>query len=458
MISELFDIELVAYPRAERDDERVELVIAVYLIGSRLLDVEHFAPHGKYCLKARVAPLYRGACSAVALDDVYLAQRRVTLVAVLKLIGHLPALKPGLAADGLLGLSRGLARAVCHHRLFEYGLGRRGMLLKIYRQLVVHDRVYKRSYIGVAELLLGLSLKLRLRQLHGYDRRDALAHIVAGDLIVALDDVVLLPVGVYDSRERGLEARLVHAAFGGVYVVCEGDEIFAISVVILQGYLGYRVALLAGEIDNVLMYRRLVLVEPCDEFLYAAVIAHYLRLLPALALILHRDGEAAVQECLLAQPCVQRLIVVYRVVEHLRVGLEAHGGTRSVRRSYDVYAFGDAAAGELHLIYFAVPVHLYLKPLGQSVDDRRADAMQTAGDLVAPAAELAARVQHGEHDLKRTLAGLLLNIDRDAAAVIAHADDVALFYRHGDAGAEARQSLVDGVVDDLIHKVMQTRQ
>ena len=250
----------------------------------------------------------------------------------------------------------------------------------------------------------------------------------------------------------------MHAALGGVYVVCEGDEVFTVAVVILQSYLGYRVALFAGEIDNVLMYRCLVLVEPCDKFLYAAVVAHYLRLLLALALILHRDGEAAVQECLLAQPCVQRFIVVDRVVEHLGVGLKAHGGAGSVRRTDDVYALGDAAAGELHLIYFAVPVYLHLEPLGQSVDDRCADAVQTAGDLISPAAELAARVQYCEHDLKRALAGLFLYIDGDASAVIAHADNVALFYRHGDAGAEARQSLVDGVVDDLIHKVMQTRQ
>ena len=130
---------------------------------------------------------------------------------------------------------------------------------------------------------------------------------------------------------------------------------------------------------------------------------------------------------------MQRFIVIDRVVEHLGVGLKAHGGAGSVRRTDDVYALGDAAAGELHLIYLAVPVYLHLEPLGQSVDDRCTDAVQTAGDLISPAAELAARVQYCEHDLKRALAGLLLNIDRDAAAVIAYADDVALFYRHGDA-------------------------
>ena len=84
--------------------------------------------------------------------------------------------------------------------------------------------------------------------------------------------------------------------------------------------------------------------------------------------------------------------------------------------------------------------------------------MQTAGDLVSAAAELAAGVQHGENDLKGALAGLLLNIDRDAAAVIAHADNVAGLDDDLYPVAVAGQSLVDGVVHDLVYKVVQTRR
>jgi hypothetical protein len=50
----------------------------------------------------------------------------------------------------------------------------------------------------------------------------------------------------------------------------------------------------------------------------------------------------------------------------------------------------------------AVAPHLDDELLGERVDDRRADAVEAAGDLVAAAvAELAAGVQDGEDDLDR---------------------------------------------------------
>ena len=68
-------------------------------------------------------------------------------------------------------------------------------------------------------------------------------HVLAGDLIVALYGIGLHAVGVYDTGERGLEAGLMHTALRSVDVVCKGDDDLGVAVVILQGDLGYRVAL-----------------------------------------------------------------------------------------------------------------------------------------------------------------------------------------------------------------------
>ena len=92
----------------------------------------------------------------------------------------------------------------------------------------------------------------------------------------------------------------------------------------------------------------------------------------------------------------------------------------------------------------------------ERVDDRDADAVQTAGDLVAAAfAELAAGVQDGEDDLEGGLVLLLHLRDGDAAAVVDDRDGVVRVDRHRDRVAVAGQRLVHRVVHDLVDEVVQ---
>ena len=81
--------------------------------------------------------------------------------------------------------------------------------------------------------------------------------------------------------------------------------------------------------------------------------------------------------------------------------------------------------------------------------------MQAPGDLVAAIAELAAAVQLGEHDVEGGKPGLLVDVDRDAPAVVGDLDDVALQQLDHDRLAVATEGLVDGVVDDLPDQVVQ---
>ena len=75
---------------------------------------------------------------------------------------------------------------------------------------------------------------------------------------------------------------------------------------------------------------------------------------------------------------------------------------------------------------------------GQRVDDGDADAVQAAGDLVAAAAELAAGVQHGQHDLDRRLALGGDDVDRDATAVVDDPDAAVGQQRDVDASWRSR--------------------
>ena len=115
---------------------------------------------------------------------------------------------------------------------------------------------------------------------------------------------------------------------------------------------------------------------------------------------------------------MQRLVVVFRGVEHLGVRLKGDLCAVLIGRADDLHFLRNIAAGKLHLIDFSVAVHVNDEPLGKRVDDRRTHAVKTAGDLIAPAAEFAARVQNGVNDLQRGLSGLRLNVDGNAAAIV----------------------------------------
>ena len=107
----------------------------------------------------------------------------------------------------------------------------------------------------------------------------------------------------------------------------------------------------------------------------------------------------------------------------------------------------------------AVAADLDVEALGERVDDRHADAVQSAGDLVAAAlAELPAGVQDGQHDLDRGPALLLHDRHRDPPPVVDDRHRVVGVDRDRDGVAVARQRLVDGVVYDLVDEVMKASQ
>ena len=128
-----------------------------------------------------------------------------------------------------------------------------------------------------------------------------------------------------------------------------------------------------------------------------------------------------------------------------------------VRFAHDFHLLGNVAPGEFHLIDLAVFVDLDGEPLGKGVDHRRAHAVEAARDLIAPAAELASRVEDGIDHLQGGLSGLGLDVHGDAPAVVHHGDGVPGVNLDQDFRAEARQGLVNGVVHDLIDQVMEAR-
>ncbi len=116
---------------------------------------------------------------------------------------------------------------------------------------------------------------------------------------------------------------------------------------------------------------------------------------------------------------------------------------------------GGHAVVEGHPERVALLAHADVEPGGQGVDHRGADAVQATGHLVAAAAELAAGVQLGEHELDGADALGGVQVGGDAAPVVLDPDRAVLHQGDVDGVGVARQGLVDRVVDDLPDQVVQ---
>ena len=114
------------------------------------------------------------------------------------------------------------------------------------------------------------------------------------------------------------------------------------------------------------------------------------------------------------------------------------------------------APREFHLIDLSIPVDLHGQPFAQGVHHRCAHAVQSAGYLIAPAAEFSAGVEHGIHHFQSGLARLGLNIHRNAPAVVHHRDGIIRVDLHQDIRTIAGKRLVNGVVHNFIDQMMKS--
>ena len=98
--------------------------------------------------------------------------------------------------------------------------------------------------------------------------------VLAGHLLIVLEELHLPAVSIEHSGQGPLEALLVHAALGGVDVVGEGHNGLVVAVVVLEGHLRHGVLLLPGHVDHVRVDGILGAVDKGHELPDAAGVVH----------------------------------------------------------------------------------------------------------------------------------------------------------------------------------------
>ena len=173
-------------------------------------------------------------------------------------------------------------------------------------------------------------------------------------------------------------------------------------------------------------------------------------------LVRQRDPQALVKERHLLEPLAQRLERELDRLEDLRVRVKDLQGA-GFRRLFAAFEVGQrvAAVAERLPPRVALALDRRVHPPRQRVNDGHADAVEAAGDRVAAAAELAARVEdrHDDLDRRSPLGGV--DVDGDTAPVVLHRHAAVGPQDDLDVRAVPGQRLVDRVVHHLVHQVVE---
>ncbi len=206
-------------------------------------------------------------------------------------------------------------------------------------------------------------------------------------------------------------------------VVGEAQHVLMIAVVPPQRRLDAEAVHLGIDHDGRGHHRLLVAVEIFDEFLDTAIVAHLLALLDRVTHVGQHDIDAGIQEREFAQAMLERRKVIFDIGEGSGRGQERDlGAALAIGLANHLERRHRIAMGEFDEMLLAVAPDPQLQLARQRVDHGNADAVQAAGYLVGILVEFSARMQLGHDDLGRGNALALVNIDRNAAAVVAHGD------------------------------------
>ena len=172
--------------------------------------------------------------------------------------------------------------------------------------------------------------------------------------------------------------------------------------------------------------------------------------------VLVDDLHPVVQKRQVLQTPEQVVVIELGVGEYLRIRLK--GGLGAV--PVGLFHLADVARRDSAFVFLlpdvTVAPNFDHAPLRKEIDHRHADPVQTARRLIRPLAELAAEFQDRHDPFQSRLFQIGVNLDRNPAAVVFDRDRAVAVDRHRNRIGEPGQRLVDRVVDDFGHQVVQT--
>ena len=250
------------------------------------------------------------------------------------------------------------------------------------------------------------------------------------------------------------------SALNRIDIVHVGVDILRVVGVIHHGHLDGDTLLLSLQIDDIVDEVRAVTVHVAHEFLQAVLGVEHLGLLQVAFLVRtqvgKRDGDAGIQIGQLTHTTGNDVVFVFCRSEDGAIGPELLAGTGLVGITHNLHIVERLTLLVLLLVDMAVAEYLRHHVGREGIHTTDTHTMQTAGHLIGTFIELTSGMEHGHHDLERTLVHLLVLIHGNTTTIVLDGDGVVFVDSYFNMCTIAGHSFVDRVVDGLIDQMMES--
>src|SRR5439155_27297361 len=231
------------------------------------------------------------------------------------------------------------------------------------------------------------------------------------------------------------------------------EDLLLVSVVVLHRNLKLDAFAHTFEIDHLVVEQCFVLVKVLDERDDAAGIVKLVLLFRPL--VFDGDEYAFVQESRFAQPLGEDIKAEFRCLENVRVRLEIHSCSAAIGMAGHLKRSGGRTSFVALNVDLTATPNLQIHPFGKRIDDRDTNSVQSTGDFVRLVIKLAAGVQLRHNDLGCGFAFLGHHFGGDTTPVVNDRNGIIDVNNDVNFGTKPGQSLVYGVSDDIVDKVVQ---
>src|SRR5699024_2104758 len=178
VVAQLGDIKLFVDTRAKRSDDCLDFGVLQHLVHASLLRVQALAAQREHTLEHRGTATLCRTTSGVTLHDVKLRNLRILGTAISELTWQTTQVRRRLTAHQLTRLARCHTSLRRRPGLIYDGLGLSRVGIKPVIEVLINCTLNKALDLRVAQLRLGLTLKLRISNLERDHRCQALTAVI----------------------------------------------------------------------------------------------------------------------------------------------------------------------------------------------------------------------------------------------------------------------------------------